>query len=54
MEYIMIIFYKEYDGESIADIEEDVYDAVNDSDIPADDHGFTKGIFRVTISWSEE
>jgi len=51
----MIIFDKEYDGESIADIEEDVYDAINNNDyMPVDEHGFTKGTFRVTISWSED
>lgn len=50
----MIIFEKEYDGETLVDIEEDVYDAVNyNTYLPVDDHGFIKGTFRVTISWEE-
>ena len=51
----MIIFDKEYDGESIVDMERDVYEALNDEyEIPVDEYGFSKGIFRVTISWSED
>lgn len=50
-EYIMIIFEREYDGETLVDVEEDVYDAINYSDLPVDEHGFIKGTFKVTISW---
>ena len=50
----MIIFENEYDGESIVDMEEHVYDAVNEADVPVDEHGFAKGTFKVTIEWSEE
>lgn len=51
----MNIFDKEYDSLSLVDIEDDVYDAINNNEyMPFDEHGFTKGTFRVTISWSEE
>ena len=51
----MIIFEKIYDGESLVDIEEDVYDAVNASKfpIPYNEEGFHAGTFTVTISWKE-
>jgi len=51
----MELFKKEYDGESIVDVERDVSEAFN-SDynpsavlIPRDKHGFQQGIFIVTI-----
>ena len=49
----MEIMNKFYDGNSITDIEEDVYYAINDEDLPVDDYGFNKGTFHVVISWEE-
>ena len=50
----MIIFERDYDGESLVDLEEDVCDAINyDMDLPVDEHGFIKGTFKVVISWEE-
>jgi len=49
-----ITFRKEYSAESIIDIERDVNDAIEDSNIPKDEHGFHKGTFKVTIEWSNE
>ncbi len=48
------LLQKNYDGESIVDVERDVYEALNDSDIPVDEYGFAKGDYTVTITWSEE
>jgi hypothetical protein len=55
----MILFKKEYDGESIYDVERDVFEAFQ-SDynslvhaIPMDDGGIMKGTFKVTIEWEE-
>ena len=50
----MIIFEKEYSDESLVDVEQDVYDAVNDSlELPEqDDNGFRPGSFKVTIEWT--
>ena len=50
----MIIYSGEYSGESIVDIEEVIYDVINEADLPIDEYGFTKGTFTVTISWSED
>lgn len=53
----MNIFEKEYDGESIYDLQRDVIEAVDASfnpmvnDIPQDDHGFQLGTFTVKIEW---
>ena len=50
----MIIFEKEYDGESLIDLEDDVGVAIScDEVLPVNEHGFIKGTFRVTISWEE-
>lgn len=50
----MNIFEKEYDGETIIDIEEDVYDAINYRDLPANEHGILEGYFTVTVSWRKD
>lgn len=54
------VFKKEYDGESIVDLDRDIseaslaeYNPVIDL-IPVDAYGFQKGTFTVTIVWSEE
>lgn len=55
----MIIFKKEYDGESLYDVGRDIDEAFNAAynylmdDIPQDKDGFTKGTFTVTIEWKE-
>jgi hypothetical protein len=56
----MILFQKEYDGESIYDLERDVseslqgeYNALIHS-IPEDEHGFQAGRFKVTIEWEND
>ena len=54
----MIIFEKEYDGESIVDLDRDVYECLQEdynqimTKIPQDEFGFQKGTFKVTIEWT--
>lgn len=53
------IFEKEYDGESIIDIENDLHWVLADPeqeliDIPVDEWGIHKGTFKVVVTWSEE
>jgi hypothetical protein len=56
----MIIFKKEYDDESLYDLDRDVSEAIDDDFNPklksilTDEHGFRLGKFTVTIEWSEE
>lgn len=50
----MILLEKEYDGNSIIDIERDVYEAVNYAELSADEHGFVIGTLKVKLEWSEE
>lgn len=53
----MEIFKKEYDGESLYDLERDVVEALMEEynsvigEIPTDEHGFQQGTFEVTITW---
>lgn len=56
----MILFYKNYSGESLYDLSRDIHESF-DSDfnptiniVPQDEHGFHKGTFKVTIEWIEE
>lgn len=51
-----IIFQKNYDAESLCDVERDVYEALNDdvTEIPKDEHGFELGTFKITIEWESE
>jgi len=51
------IMDKEYCGEELGDISNDVADAVEFVDmdkIPVDEHGFQQGTFKVTITWESE
>lgn len=56
----MIIFEKEYDGESLYDLGRDLGDAFDPvfnpcvSRIPMDKHGIQKGRFIVTIEWQDD
>jgi len=43
---------KVYDGESIVDIERDVNDAIENTDVPADENGFADGTYRVVITFT--
>lgn len=52
------IFTNTYSGESLADMERDVYEATSEDysstikSMPVDEHGFTLGTFKVTIEWT--
>ena len=54
-----VIFEKEYDGESIVDLDRDISEATIEEYnpmvklIPTDEHGLQQGTFKVTITWSE-
>jgi hypothetical protein len=48
-----LLLSKEYDGGSIVDIEEDITEAINESDIPVDSYGFARGTFRVVLTFEE-
>lgn len=56
----LTIFNKEYDGESIYDLDRDVAEAMIEDynpllkDVPFDENGFQQGRFTVSITWSEE
>lgn len=55
----MIIFNKEYDGESIVDLDRDISEVLDSrfnpvvDIIPKDEHGFHKGSFVVTVQWED-
>lgn len=52
------VFEKTYDGESIVDMQRDVYEAFDErynsalKDVSVDEYGIQKGTFTVTIQWS--
>ncbi|AFA44792.1 hypothetical protein ACQ27_gp661 [Klebsiella phage K64-1] len=54
------IFKKEYDGESLCDVQRDVVEAFSTVfnpemiDIPVDEYGFQEGTFVVSIKWKPE
>lgn len=52
----MIILNKEYTDESMIDVGEDIYYAVEKANLPKDEYELIKGTFKVTIEWynSEE
>jgi hypothetical protein len=53
----MIVFEKEYDSESLVDLDRDIsemYDNRQFEEIPVDENGFHTGKFTVTITWEAE
>lgn len=53
-EYLYFVMEKEYSGESIVDLEEDIMYNIENADVPKDEHGVHKGTFRVTVQWIED
>jgi hypothetical protein len=53
----MIIFEREYSGESIIDLAEDLSWMFADgkgAEVPVDEYGIQKGTFTVTVTWKED
>lgn len=56
----LTVFEKEYDGESLYDLDRDIAEAIDErfnptvKNIPQDEHGFQLGTFKVTVTWTEE
>lgn len=52
------VFDKTYSAEELADVDRDICEAFEDNpvveQIPTDEHGFHKGSFRVTITWTPD
>lgn len=45
-----VVFDKIYDGESIIDMDQDIFEAVSEENLPVDEHGFIKGDLHVVIT----
>lgn len=52
----VILFEKEYDDESLIDLQEHIYYVLEegDYDLPTDKYGFRRGTFKVIIEWTDE
>lgn len=55
------VFQKDYSDESLIDLDENLHDNLNNSeinplvkDIPHDEHGFRSGTFTVTVTWKPD
>ena len=57
---MMIIFEKDYDGESLYDLSRDIAEAFDGDynpvvdEVPQDEYGFQTGTFTVTVTWKGE
>ena len=57
---MLIIFHKNYDGESLYDLSRDIGEAFEGdfnpviNTVPQNEHGFQQGVFRVTIEWQAD
>lgn len=55
----MILFEKEYDGESLYDLGRDMHEIFDEAYnplvkfIPTDEHGIQKGRFTLKVEWEE-
>jgi hypothetical protein len=56
----MKIFEKDFDGESLYDVQRDIIECFDGrfnpivKDIPQDEHGIQLGTFRITVEWINE
>lgn len=56
----MLIFEKDYDGESLYDLSRDIAEAFDGdynsivNEVPQDEYGFQAGTFTVTVTWKGE
>lgn len=56
----VIVFDKEYDGESLYDLDRDIHECMDSTfnsvidTIPVDEYNLMQGTFKVTVEWSEE
>ena len=56
----MILFEKEYDGESMCDMDRDLCEAFIEAynpemkQVQRDQYGFCKGTFKLTIEWESD
>jgi len=53
----MNIFEREYSGESIIDLCEDLswmFSDGNGAKVPSDEYGIQRGTFTVTVTWKED
>ncbi len=48
---VKTLLSKTYSGESIVDVERDIYDAVNEDVAPCDKHGFALGTYRLVLTF---
>ncbi len=54
------LFKREYSGESLYDLDRDISEAFQKdynplmAQVPVDEHGFQKGTFTVTVTWSDD
>jgi hypothetical protein len=51
---VKVLMLREYSAESSIDIDEDVNDAINESNLPVDKHGFFRGTLTVEITWQDD
>lgn len=49
----MILFEKEYDSGSIADIFDDLQYSIEVPDVEYDEHGFFEGTYKITVEFKE-
>ena len=51
----MIVMKRTYVAESLNDLEDHVYSAINENfEYPKDENGFIKGTFTITIQWNDD
>ena len=53
----MVIFDREYTGESLIDLTEDLSWMFSDgkgAEVPCDEYGIQQGTFTVTVTWKAE
>lgn len=48
------IFHKKYSGESLIDVDGDLFDAIENAQVPKDTYGIQQGTFYITVMWKPD
>lgn len=50
----MVVLQKEYQSDSLSDVEDDISAALDDYDYPLNSEGYIKGRFKIIVEYIED
>ena len=51
---MILIMNKQYSSEGLIDLSENIFDAINNVEVPKDQHGFAKGTYTIRVEFNAD